>query len=246
MRALQRACAAGDEGCRAVTGLKGQERSLKSRLHTAISAERGTGRAKVPTEETHRLMRTVAYPTYFREVKMLNLPSHIVSVLFPLSHTDSDKKSTDVRFSYRMVILANLLVICALLSAALDASPSGGVQGMIARNGRPSSVIVLGDSAGPSDRFVAGELQRYVEMLSGARLEIISSHEIGGKAKDKSTLLVGSPASNELVRRAADRRQVNFEGLKPEGYILRRLSIEGHTALVCGWERRGGDDVCSL
>ncbi|MBZ5565227.1 MAG: hypothetical protein LAP13_22750 [Acidobacteriia bacterium] len=111
---------------------------------------------------------------------------------------------------------------------------------MIASNGRPTSVIVLGDSAGPLDRFVAGELQRYVEILSGAKLEIVSSHEISGKAKGKSILLVGNPKSNELVRQAANRRQVNFERLKPEGYILRRISIEGQPALVVGGNDEAG------
>jgi hypothetical protein len=80
---------------------------------------------------------------------------------------------------------------------------------MIASKGQAAALIAVGDNAGPSDRFVAGELQRYIEMLSGAKLEIVSSREASRLAKGKSLLLVGNPESNELVRQAATRRQVN-------------------------------------
>jgi alpha-glucuronidase len=111
---------------------------------------------------------------------------------------------------------------------------------LIASNGQPEALIVVGDSASPFDRFVAGELQRYVEMLSGAKLEVILSRQVSGQAKGRSLLLVGGPESNGLVRQAANHRQVNFEGLKPEGYILRRLSLEGCPSLVVGGNDEAG------
>jgi len=171
---------------------------------------------------------------------MLSLFSYVRTPRFRVFQTDLNKRPTDARFSNRIFKLAILFAVCGLLSPALDASPSAGVQGRIASNGRATAVIVVGDSAGTSDRFVAGELQRYVEMLSGAKLEIVSAHEINGKAKGQSVLLVGGPANNELVRQAANRRQVNFEGLKPEGYILRRISVEGQPALVVGGNDEAG------
>ena len=156
----------------------------------------------------------------------MTLFSHSPSALFAISRTQLNKQSADTRFSYRIARFAILFACCGLLNAALKASPPGSTQVMIASKGEAAALIAVGDNASPSDRFVAGELQRYIEMLSGAKLEIVSSREVSRQAKWKSLLLVGSPESNELVRQAANRRQVNFEGLKPEGYILRRLSLE--------------------
>jgi hypothetical protein len=65
---------------------------------------------------------------------------------------------------------------------------------MIASKGQAAALIAVGDNASPSDRFVAGELQRHIEMLSGAKLEIVPSREAGRQAKGKSLLLVGSPS----------------------------------------------------
>ncbi len=138
--------------------------------------------------------------------------------------------------------LVVLVALCSFLCPVLKSSPASGTGGMIARSGQPAAVIVVGDKANPSDQFVAAELQRYLETLSGAKLEIVSAHEMRGQAKGKSILLVGGPGSNELVRQAIDRRQVSFEGLKPEGYILRRISVEGQPALVVA----GNDEAATM
>jgi hypothetical protein len=111
---------------------------------------------------------------------------------------------------------------------------------MIASNGQPVALIVVGDNASPSDRFVAGELQRYIELLSGAKLAIASPQVMSGQARGKSLILVGGPESNDLVRRAANHRQVNFAGLKPEGYILRHIRLEGRPTLVVGGNDESG------
>lgn len=143
-----------------------------------------------------------------------------------------------IRFSRRVVKLAFLFACVGLLNATLKAS--GSAQGMIASKGQAAALIAVGDNASPSDRFVAGELQRYIETLSRAKLEIVSSREASRQAKGKSLLLVGGPESNELVRQAANRGQVNFQGLKPEGYILRRISLEGRPSLVVGGNDEAG------
>jgi hypothetical protein len=138
------------------------------------------------------------------------------------------------------VKLSIIAALCAVLSPVLQASPPGSSQGLIASHGQPGALIVVGDNASPFERFVGGELQKHIETLSGAKLEMISSREVSRQAKGKSLLLVGGPASNELVRQAASRRQVNFEGLKSEGYILRRISLEGRSALVVGGNDEAG------
>ncbi len=143
-------------------------------------------------------------------------------------------------YSHRITKLAVLVAFCGLLNSAAQPFPAGGGQGMIAAKGQPAAVIVVGDNAGASDRFVARELQKYVETLSGAKLEIVSAHEANRQAKGKSLLLVGTPEGNELVRQAVTRRQLKFDGLKPEAYILRRLEVEGHPALVIAGKDEAG------
>jgi hypothetical protein len=147
--------------------------------------------------------------------------------------------------AFQAVQIVKIIILAlafGLPSFLLGAPTPGNPQGMIARNAQPEAVIVVGDNSSPSDRFVAGELQRYIEMLSGAKLDIVLAKGVGIQAKGKSLLLVGGADANELVRRAANRRQVNFEGLKRDGYLLRRLNFEGHPALAVG----GNDEAATM
>src|ERR1035437_778135 len=146
--------------------------------------------------------------------------------VFPGAERKESAKAEAFRIFHPGASLCGLIALCGFLSPLLKSSPASSTRAMIASNGQPAAEIGVGDSANPTDQFVAAELQKYIEALSGAKLEIVSAHEMSGKAKGKSVLLVGGPADNELVRQAVSRRQVNFEGLKTEGYILRRISVE--------------------
>lgn len=175
---------------------------------------------------------------------MPNLFSHVASAPFVVSRTELKGRAGNPtpRYSYQVVKLTILVALCGVLSPALKASPPGRGQGLIARNGQPEAVIVIGDTASPFDRFIAGELQRHLQTLSGARVEIVAAREASRQAKGKSLLLLGGPQSNESVRQAVARHLVNFEGLKEEGYVLHRISFEGRPALVVG----GNDEASSL
>jgi tetratricopeptide (TPR) repeat protein len=141
-----------------------------------------------------------------------------------------------------MAALGALLLVGTLPSPVPGVPQADGRQGWLAQGGRAQALIVLGNNANPSDRFVAGELSKYIEILSGAKIEVISAQALGQQSKDKSLLLVGGPSSNALVREAARRGQVRFEGLRPEGYILRRIDLSGRPALVVG----GNDDAGTM
>jgi hypothetical protein len=127
--------------------------------------------------------------------------SHGSSAFFAISRTHLNKQSADTRFSYRIAMLAILVACCGLLNAVLKASPPGSTQGMIASKGQAAALIAVGDNASPWDRFVAGELQRYIEMLSGAKLEIVPSREVSRQAKGKSLLLEAAPKATNLCAR---------------------------------------------
>src|ERR1700691_476973 len=101
---------------------------------------------------------------------------------------NGSEEANHFRIFHPGATLIVLIALCGFLSPVLKSSPASSMRGMIASNGRPAAVIVLGDKAIPSDQFVAAELQKYIDTLSGAKLEIVLAHEMSGKAKDKSVL----------------------------------------------------------
>ncbi|MGA3325674.1 MAG: alpha-glucuronidase family glycosyl hydrolase [Terriglobia bacterium] len=161
-------------------------------------------------------------------------------VFVPQLKLKTRAKARGLRFSRRQVELCILFVLTAMLPASVKAATPNTLSGMIATNGQAASLIVVGNHASPSDRFVAAELQRYIEVLSGAKLALITADEVSRQAKGLSLLLVGGPEGNELVSGAAQRRQINFSGLKPQGYLLRRITLQGRSALVIGGNGEGG------
>ena len=135
-----------------------------------------------------------------------------------------------------------VLIVIGLSGPRIEAVPPAGGQAMIAVDGQPQATIVLGDLASELDRFTAAELQRHIEILSGAKVQIMKAREVANLPKGGNLLLVGGRGSNELVAQAARRRQVSFDGLKADGYVLHRITFEGRPALVIG----GNDDAATM
>ena len=118
------------------------------------------------------------------------------------------------------------LISLLLLPAFLIASPQ------LANGGHAQAVIVTGESE--FDHFVARELQRFLERLSGARLEVVSASRTAAWKQAPNLLVVGEPGSNAVIREAVNRKQLTFDGLAEDGYLLRRIAVEGKPALVLG------------
>lgn len=93
-----------------------------------------------------------------------------------------------------------------LPGVAFAASPP---KWTLARNGRSPYSIVIAPDASPSEHHAAGELQRFLEQMTGARLPIAT-------APSSRMVLVGdSPALQTL------RLDIPFGNLGPEGFVLR-------------------------
>jgi hypothetical protein len=90
-----------------------------------------------------------------------------------LTPSETTKKKQSFRIFCQVITLCILCVFAGTMASSLQAA-SESPGGMVAIHGQPASVIVVGNHASPSDRFVAGELQRYIEMLSGAKLALIA------------------------------------------------------------------------
>jgi len=130
-----------------------------------------------------------------------------------------------------LTVVATAFVFFIDASAAQDA--------FLARGGKAEAVIVAGREGNTFDRWVAGELKRYVKQLSGAELPVVDSDEL---PTGKSLLVVGSPKTNPLMAAAQELGLVDFAGLKPEGLILKRGQLEGRPAVLIG----GNDETGTM
>ena len=120
-----------------------------------------------------------------------------------------------------------------------DATGTGGCVPIVAE-GRAAALIVLGDQASDQERLAALELQRYVEKLARARLEIVNPTQALATG-DKSLLLIGQPDNNPLVDQALGGEH-DPRDLRPEGFVIHTGRLAGRAAVVIS----GQDGVATL
>ncbi len=129
------------------------------------------------------------------------------------------------------------LVIVVAAAFVCLADTSSAQEHFLAKEGKAEAVIVVGQQSGPFDRWVAGELQRYLRKLSGAELPIVTSDKVPA---EKTLILVGGPANNPLTASAQQKQLVSFAGLKPDGLVLKTIDMAGRPAVVAGGNDEAG------
>jgi len=107
----------------------------------------------------------------------------------------------------------------------------------LTRGGQAEAVIVIRQESGPFYRWVAGEVQRYVRELSGAELHVVTDDAL---PRNKTLILLGGPGINPLAASAEQQRLVRFAGLKPEGFLVRTIELEGRPVIVAGGNDEAG------
>ena len=125
-------------------------------------------------------------------------------------------------------------VLCGVILAAgvfFWGGPSAAQQPMLAKAGRAEAVIVVGRDASHFHRWVAGELQRYLKQLSGAELPIVANDKLPAQ---KPRIVVGGPQANPLAVAAQEKQLARFAGLKPDGFVLKRIELDGVPVLLAG------------
>jgi hypothetical protein len=136
------------------------------------------------------------------------------------------------------IILA--LMICLVMSYGESralAAPEESTGSFLVRKGEPEAVIVIGKTSSPDTRFVAAELQRYLQKLSQAQLSIVSDDNVpAGKIR----IVLGGPEINSLSRLAEQKQLVSFAGLKPEGFVLKAVELDGQPAIIVGGNDEAG------
>jgi hypothetical protein len=139
-----------------------------------------------------------------------------------------------MRKPYRSIAVA---LISILFIGALSSQAHGQ---FLIRNGDARAAIVTGK--GSFYRFVAEELQKYIEQFTGSKLEILEAEEARRKPKDLVLILVGGPQVNDLVREVTSKKLVSFEKLKADAFIIKTTALDGRHTLVVG----GGDEAATM
>lgn len=129
------------------------------------------------------------------------------------------------------------LGIAATLALADDTFPLQ--ERFLARGAKAESAIVIGQESGPFYRWVAGEVQRYVRQLSGAELPIATADAL---PPHKTLILLGGPAINPLAAAAERKQLAKFAGLKPDGFVIRTIELDGRQAVLAG----GNDETATM
>ncbi len=142
--------------------------------------------------------------------------------------------------SSHMTILVRLLVTCALLLPAAATAPASGTSSAtpIAVGGKPRAAIVRPETAGDLTKYAAGELAKYLKILSGADVPIIEESSITSQPAGDTLILIGGPGSSKIIGKG-QAKWATFDGLKPEGFVIKTGRLANHPTVVVG----GNDDA---
>lgn len=140
---------------------------------------------------------------------------------------------------HRIIVLS----LCMLGLAGLDAAPLRALDAVpVVTDGQARASIMLGKGANNDYRFAATELQRYIHILSGASVEIISDSELKSQPKQESLIVVGGPPVNSAVAPIAKKLNLDPGALKPGGFVIKTGYLKGHPTVVVA----GRDGVSTM
>ena len=138
-----------------------------------------------------------------------------------------------------MVIIFLSLVITT--ASSLGKASTAPTPEFLVQGGKARAVIVVGDNASPFYRFVGQELERYLQAITGADLDIVTAGQ-AGKRPEPLLVLIGGPTANGLVERAVAKKQANFSDLKPDSFLLWQFAVGSKRGLIVG----GNDEASTM
>jgi hypothetical protein len=134
------------------------------------------------------------------------------------------------------------LILFTLLLIGLGCASAGAqaaTGSFLVKAGQPEAVIEIGKDSGPDALFVAGEIQRFIKKLSLAELPIVTDDQV---PPGKPCIVLGGPPINPSSRLAEERQWVSFKDLKPQGFLLKTIDLNGQPAIVVG----GNDGAATM
>ena len=129
------------------------------------------------------------------------------------------------------------LLICAAI--AVPAAASSAQEPMLAKGGQAQAAIVIAPDASEFARWLAGELAGHLKKLSGAELPIVTADKLPA---GKPLVVLGGPQANPLAAAADQKQLARFAGLKPDGFVLKRIELGGVPVLLAG----GNDEAATM
>ncbi|MCU0980274.1 MAG: hypothetical protein MUF25_14060, partial [Pirellulaceae bacterium] len=121
------------------------------------------------------------------------------------------------------------LLICATIGMPVAASSAQ--DAMLAKGGQAEAAIVIASDASEFARWLAGELAGHLKKLSGAELPIITADQLPA---GKPLVVLGGPQANPLAAAAEQKQLARFADLKPDGFVLKRIDLNGVPVLLAG------------
>ena len=119
--------------------------------------------------------------------------------------------------------------------------PVGGPEPVVlAEAGRARSAIVTGPAADDFHCWVAGELQRYIRLLSGAEVPIVRDSSAPATPA-RTRILIGGPEINPAAGAVMPSLAGDLRVLKEDGFVLKTLRTRGQDTLVAAGRGDAGD-----
>jgi hypothetical protein len=118
------------------------------------------------------------------------------------------------------------------------AGNAGGQSSEVSQ--RAGGLIIVGTNASPMEQYAAKELQRYIYQLSGAWLDV----KPGVQEINEPSFVIGQLQTNSMLQKlaAGGSLKVSTTDPGPQGYVLKKLMINGRTVIAIA----GSDDVGCL
>ena len=138
------------------------------------------------------------------------------------------------------MLLTRFNSIHLLIGAVIAVSAAASAQEpMLAKGGRAEAAIVIAPDASEFSRWLAGELAGHLKKLSGAELSIVTADKLPA---GKPLVVLGGPQANPLAAAADQKQLARFAGLKPDGFVLKRIDLDGVPVILAG----GNDEAATM
>jgi len=150
-------------------------------------------------------------------------------------------------FSPHRVILHTLFAATQFFANCLapqhaHAAAQRSGQIVIASAGQAQVSIVLGERSNETYQFAVAELAKYLKILSGATVQIVSDSEIATTTSQESMLIVGGVAANKAAKETASALQLDFASLKTDGFLIKSGRMRNRAIVVIA----GNDGLSTL
>ena len=141
----------------------------------------------------------------------------------------------------------SLLLIAAFSAAMLGAQTATAAASSspsipVASGGKAQVSIVIGQTPNALSQYASTELARYLKLLSGAEVAIVSDSDVGARPAREALIVLAGPAAGEMARGAIAALHMNSSDLKKDGFLIKTGRLRSHPIVVVA----GNDDAATL